>query len=85
MIRTIMRKPSARLRVSCTVVVLQILSANTGLLQARLLHGVPQRSPPPVPHWVVLLVVVPALWLVISAAVLVVDRLLQRLEDYGKR
>lgn len=32
----------------------------------------------PVPHWVVLLVVVPALGLVISGAVLVIDRLLQK-------
>lgn len=46
-----------------------------------LLHGPPRAPPPPVPHWAVLLVTVPALWLVIGGAVLVVDRLLQRLEE----
>jgi hypothetical protein len=34
---------------------------------------------PPVPHWLVLLVVVPALWLVVGAAVVGTDRLLHRL------
>ncbi len=33
----------------------------------------------PIPHWVVLLAAVPALWLVIGAGVLAADRLLQRL------
>lgn len=53
-----------------------------GLLPALgfLLHGAPRAPPPPVPHWVVLLVTVPALWLVIAGTVLVVDRLLGRLE-----
>ncbi|WP_225336352.1 hypothetical protein [Halomicrobium urmianum] len=39
------------------------------------LHGAPS---PPVPHWLVLLVVVPALWLLVTGAVLAVDRLLER-------
>lgn len=41
------------------------------------LHGA--TAPAPVPHWVVLLVAVPALWMFISGAVLAADRLLDRL------
>lgn len=40
------------------------------------LHGAVPSTP--VPHWVVLLVVVPALWLVIGATVVGVDLLLRR-------
>ena len=36
------------------------------------LHGAP-----PVPHWVVLLTVVPALWLLIGSVVALLDRLLR--------
>ncbi|SFH06363.1 hypothetical protein SAMN04488063_0060 [Halopelagius inordinatus] len=43
----------------------------------RPLHGT--AAPGPVPHWVVLLVAVPALWLFIGGAVLAADRLLGRL------
>lgn len=43
-----------------------------------LLHGA--TSNPPVPHWLVLLVVVPALWLLVLGAVRAVDRLLRRFE-----
>ncbi|WP_226013369.1 hypothetical protein [Halomicrobium salinisoli] len=39
------------------------------------LHGAPA---PPVPHWLLLLVVVPGLWCVVGGAVLAIDRLLQR-------
>ena len=39
------------------------------------LHGVAPSTP--VPHWVVLFAVVPALWLLIGGTVLAVDRLLQ--------
>ena len=35
------------------------------------LHGAP-----PVPHWAVLLTVVPALWLLVGSAVALLDRLL---------
>ncbi|WP_226023779.1 hypothetical protein [Halomicrobium salinisoli] len=38
------------------------------------LHG----APAPVPHWLLLLVVVPGLWCVVGGAVLAIDRLLQR-------
>jgi hypothetical protein len=44
---------------------------------AALLHGA--SASVPVPHWVVLLVAVPALWLAISGTVVVVDRLLARI------
>lgn len=44
------------------------------------LHGAAQAQPP-VPHWAVLLAVVPALWVVIGGAVLVIDRLMQRREE----
>lgn len=43
------------------------------------LHGAGQQ-PPQVPHWMVLLVAVPALWLVVGGAVVGIDRLLDRLE-----
>ncbi|WP_408960350.1 hypothetical protein [Natrinema sp. 74] len=56
-----------------------------GRLQAGPLHGAPPGNPTPVPHWVVLLAVVPALWFVIGGTVLVVDRVLQRFDGYGKR
>lgn len=39
------------------------------------LHGA---ASTPVPHWVVLLVAVPALWLVVAGCVLLADRLLGR-------
>ncbi len=42
-------------------------------------HGPP--SAQPVPHWVVLLAVVPALWLCLGGAVVVVDRLLESIEN----
>lgn len=52
------------------------LALSLGVLsQSPPLHGTV--SSPPVPHWVVLLVVVPALWLFIGGAVLVLDRFLQ--------
>lgn len=35
---------------------------------------------PPIPHWLLLLVVVPVLWSVIGGTVLVIDRLLQRFD-----
>ncbi|AQL44264.1 hypothetical protein BV210_16765 [Halorientalis sp. IM1011] len=38
---------------------------------------------PPIPHWVVLLAVVPALLLAVGVAVLLVDRLLVRMEWTG--
>lgn len=45
-----------------------------------LLHGAGSAgASPPVPHWVVLLAAVPALWLVIAGAVAAVDRLLSLL------
>lgn len=37
-------------------------------------------SPPPVPHWVVLLAVVPLFWIVVAGAVLALDRTLDRLD-----
>jgi hypothetical protein len=40
-----------------------------------LLHGTVPSAP--VPHWVVLLVVVPALWLLVGGTVLAVDRLFE--------
>lgn len=40
-------------------------------------HGPPSAAP--VPHWAVLLVVVPLCWLCIGLAVLAIDRLLRRL------
>jgi hypothetical protein len=43
------------------------------------LHGGP--APSPVPHWAVLLAVVPGLWLVIGGGVLAINRLLRRLES----
>jgi hypothetical protein len=46
-------------------------------------HGVP--SAQPVPHWLVLLVVVPTLWLCLVGGVLVVDRLFDWLENSPKR
>ena len=47
------------------------------------LHGAPPGQP--VPHWVVLLVAVPALWLCIGGAVLVVKRLFDRIENSPNR
>jgi len=41
------------------------------VLATRLLHGATQTA---VPHWVVLLVAVPLLWLTISCGVVLVDR-----------
>jgi hypothetical protein len=48
-----------------------------GLVRAAPLHGGAVQTP--VPHWAVLLAVVPALWLLIAAAVVAVDRLHRRL------
>lgn len=45
------------------------------LLRPVLLHGTAPSTP--VPHWVVLLVVVPALWLLVGGTVLAVDRLFE--------
>ncbi|WP_372910917.1 hypothetical protein [Salinigranum sp.] len=45
------------------------------LLRPVLLHGTVPSTP--VPHWVVLLVAVPSLWLLVGGTVLVVDRLLE--------
>lgn len=58
--------------------VLRILSMLGLLLYGSPLHGPPQAPPPPVPHWVVLLVVVPILWLVIGGTVLMIDWLLRQ-------
>jgi hypothetical protein len=46
------------------------------------LHGRPPVTP--VPHWAVLLVVVPCLWALVGGGVLAVDRLLRRLESEGR-
>lgn len=43
-----------------------------------LLHG---GLPPTVPHWVVLLVVVPVAWLLVGSVVLAVDRVFDHLEE----
>lgn len=40
------------------------------------LHGAVSSTP--VPHWLVLLVVVPALWLLVGGIVFAIDRLLRR-------
>jgi len=42
-----------------------------------LIHSAP--ASPPVPHWAVLVVAVPLLWLVIGSVVVALDRLLGRL------
>ena len=46
-------------------------------------HGV--ASAQPVPHWLVLLVAVPTLWLSIGGAVVAVDRLCDWIENSAKR
>ena len=43
------------------------------------LHEGPVLSP--VPHWIVLLAVVPGLWLLVGASVVAIDRLLSRFES----
>lgn len=58
--------------------VLHILLEAEFFFQGSPLHAPPQASPTPVPHWIVLLVAVPTLWLVIGGAVLIIDRSLQR-------
>jgi hypothetical protein len=58
---------------------LYVSSFASYLSQVAPLHGAGPSMP--VPHWAVLLVVVPALWLLIGGAVLAVDRLLERLEN----
>lgn len=55
---------------------LTLLSSIAALILSRPLHGTAPASP--VPHWVVLLVSVPALWLGIGATVIAIDRLLRR-------
>lgn len=47
---------------------------------ASLLVALHSAASVPVPHWLVLLVVVPGLWCVIGGAVLAVDRLLRRFD-----
>lgn len=54
------------------------LPALVPALPDSLLHGA--ASPVPVPHWVVLLVAVPLLWLLVGGVVLAIDRVLGRLE-----
>ncbi len=49
-----------------------------GLALLLLLHGAASNAP--IPHWLVLLVVVPVLWLIALGTVRVVDRLLQRFD-----
>ena len=53
------------------------------LLAVTPVHGVP--SAQPIPHWLVLLVAVPALWLCIAGAVLVVDGLFDWIENSTNR
>ncbi|ELY66337.1 hypothetical protein C489_13306 [Natrinema versiforme JCM 10478] len=60
-------------------VTLQLLSKAGLLLQRSPLHGPPQAPPTPVPHWVVLLVIVPALWVIIGGIVILIDQILQRI------
>jgi uncharacterized membrane protein len=58
-----------------------MIDASTLLCAIALLRAVPLHAgvvSTPIPHWVVLLVVVPSLWLLIGASVLAVDRLLRR-------
>lgn len=55
---------------------MDVLLSIVALLQVISLHG--GTVPTPVPHWAVLLAVVPSLWCVIGAGVLAIDRLLQR-------
>lgn len=68
------RPPGARIGTDVTDPTL-LPSVGAGLLVGPL-HGAAPAVP--VPHWVVLLAVVPTLWLVIGAAVVAVDRLLRR-------
>jgi len=49
------------------------------MVATRLLHAGPQATP--VPHWVVLLVAVPSLWVLVGGGVLLADRLLRRVSD----
>ncbi|MGA9402453.1 hypothetical protein [Haladaptatus sp.] len=48
-------------------------------LQPIPLHAVPSSPPTPVPHWAVLMVAVPLLWVVIAGGVLLVDTMFERL------
>ena len=59
---------------------LSIVSASWLVFGAMPAHGV-SPDQPLVPHWVVLLVVVPTLWLCIGGAVLAVDRLFDWIEN----
>lgn len=45
------------------------------------LHGGAGAPPTPVPHWAVLLTVVPGLWLLIGGGAVALDRLLGRVAD----
>ena len=63
---------------------LGLYAVDTGVMFATIpVHGAP--SAQPVPHWLALLVVVPALWLCIGGAVVVVDWLFDRIENSTKR
>ena len=53
------------------------------LVSATPVHGAP--SAQPVPHWLVVLVVVPVLWLCIAGTVLVVDGLFDWIDSATDR
>ena len=62
------------------MIVFHIATAIGLFFDATPVHGAPPQ-PLPVPHWVVLLVVVPALWLLISGTILLVEDLFGQVQD----